>query len=659
MLKNRKLSAKIGMGFGAILILAVVLGLLAMGSMRKVSSVASILANEQAPQVTVSNDVERAALNTFYEMRGFQLSGFAKYKEPHAKWLAEISQHLDEAIKLSGNNPRLAEFKKAATDAQGGVATYTDAADKTVALMGELDKARETLVTTGTAFADQAEKFYKSQVEQFRNEVGSGAPGAKLLDRVSKMERLHDIAALGTECRVAAWKMQTLRDPEVIKAVLPNFDKMQQMWSSVRGTTRQQANLQQLDALKKDMDDYKATMNLLLDIEVKRGELDVARVGGAKVIEAATAATSKKALEQMGKAAKGAALSLKAATGILFIGLIVVIVVGVLIALSMTKSITGPIQQAIDGLSRASTQVSAASGQLSEASQSMASGASEQASSLEETSASLEEMASMTNLNAENATQASTKAGAALEAARGGNAAMERMGGTMEAIKTSANQTAAIIKTIDEIAFQTNLLALNAAVEAARAGDAGKGFAVVAEEVRNLAQRSADAAKNTAALISESQTNANQGVQASQEVGKVLAEIARGVEDVTALANEVASASREQAQGIGQINHAVTQMDQVTQSNAANAEESASSSEELNAQARELQDMVAMLIGIVHGANGSGQGAKALPAPNGGSAPRRGPASRPSLAGAARTKSLSAPSGGQIVTALDADELDF
>jgi len=237
-------------------------------------------------------------------------------------------------------------------------------------------------------------------------------------------------------------------------------------------------------------------------------------------------------------------------------------------------------------------QVTSAASQISAGSQSLSEGASNQASSLEETSSSLRELASMARQNTGNAREGKALAEKANTSTSQGTRMMNELNDSIARIKASADATAKIVKTIDEIAFQTNLLALNAAVEAARAGDAGKGFAVVAEEVRNLAIRSAEAARNTATLIEESVKNAETGVISNQKMLERLQEISIQVKKVTEVMGEIAAASEQQNEGITHINKAIEQMNSVTQQVAANAEESASAAEQLNRQSLDMQSMV-------------------------------------------------------------------
>lgn len=255
------------------------------------------------------------------------------------------------------------------------------------------------------------------------------------------------------------------------------------------------------------------------------------------------------------------------------------------------KLLSKQIVQLAVRLDAGSSHMADASGQLSSTSQLLSQGAADQASRIEEISGSLEQLTSMTRQNAENSNECKQLADGAFQSAGDSQDSMERMNSAIQSIKTSSNETANIIKTINEIAMQTNLLALNAAVEAARAGDAGKGFAVVAEEVRNLAQRSAEAVKNTETLIENSQRKAEEGVDTAQEVNGNLHDVVEKVEKLRQLVGEISASNSEQREGIEQINIAVSQMDQTIQDNAASAEESASASEELNGQASEINSV--------------------------------------------------------------------
>jgi len=241
---------------------------------------------------------------------------------------------------------------------------------------------------------------------------------------------------------------------------------------------------------------------------------------------------------------------------------------------------------------RSATSVSSAAQRVSNSAQQISSGAQEQASSLEETAASLEEITSTVKQNSDNAQQAAQLAHGSRGVAEQGGMVVSRAVTAMAEINRASKKIAEIITTIDEIAFQTNVLALNAAVEAARAGEQGRGFAVVATEVGNLSQRSAAAAKEIKALINDAVRLVDDGADLVNQSGNTLSEIVVSVKRVTDIVGEIAAASREQTAGVEQVNTAVTQMDSVTQTNAAETEALANTASGLSRRASEMLSLV-------------------------------------------------------------------
>ncbi|WP_304528720.1 methyl-accepting chemotaxis protein [Paraglaciecola sp. MB-3u-78] len=254
---------------------------------------------------------------------------------------------------------------------------------------------------------------------------------------------------------------------------------------------------------------------------------------------------------------------------------------------------TGNLSNMIGEIRQAAGVINNASSEIAEGNSDLSSRTEEQASSLEETASSMEELTGTVRLNSENANQANSLASEASTVAMEGGETIQKVVATMASINESANKISDIIGVIDGIAFQTNILALNAAVEAARAGEQGRGFAVVASEVRTLAQRSANAAKDIKELISDSVSKIENGNVLVNQSGETMDKVVTSIKRVNDIMSEIAAASAEQATGIDEVGKAISQMDEVTQQNAALVEEAAAAAESLQSQAIQLTERVA------------------------------------------------------------------
>ena len=277
------------------------------------------------------------------------------------------------------------------------------------------------------------------------------------------------------------------------------------------------------------------------------------------------------------------------------------LLVSVGIAARVIRSTTQFLRKASSDLLSRIEVIAEASRQIAAASQELADGASQQAASLEQTSASSEEINSMARKNSENSHTAADLVTRSQNRFAEANRSLDQMVLAMVQINSESGKISKIIKVIDEIAFQTNILALNAAVEAARVGEAGMGFAVVADEVRNLAQRSAQAAKDTAELIEGSIAKSLDGKKRVDELAEAIWTLTEESLKIRALVDEVNVGSQEQTRGIEQLSKAMIHMEQVTQKNAASAEQTASSVEEMNAQSQTLREIVAEVTALAGG----------------------------------------------------------
>ena len=269
--------------------------------------------------------------------------------------------------------------------------------------------------------------------------------------------------------------------------------------------------------------------------------------------------------------------------------------------LGIVRSIVKSIDRIAGKLTEGADEVASFSRRASLTSEELSESASYQASALEESASSLEEMASMTRQNADNAGQAEKLVEESMKDFGEAEGAVTGLAAAMREISQASTDTQKIVKTIDEIAFQTNLLALNAAVEAARAGEAGAGFAVVADEVRNLAVRAADAARNTAQLIEGTVSRVQGGTSYVDRASSAFAKVKNVSENIGRLVSQISSACEEQAQGIQQVSKAVSGIDDLTQRNAAGAQESASISVQMSGRAGQMNGVVRELMILVGG----------------------------------------------------------
>ncbi len=619
MFKNMKLSMKLGLSFGLIILIAFILGGLAVFNMNKITVESKKLAEEYAPEVDIVTNIERTAALLMYDMRGYGYSGVEKFYTASVdsmktlkKYLSDCSAHAEKSKNLTKLKDQLAVAKKYSAE-------YEELMNQTKSSNIEINNIQNTMVKSGADFVKYANDLLAIMEKNQDDEIKRKESPDVLTRRVSQIKTVNDIINLGNAIRIANWKAQAERDPSIIKDIMPNFDSMESKMKELFETVKQQKNKEAMANLTSSIAEYKKELTSLLTIWTKLQDVNVKRTEVGNKVLASTQVTSKDGVEQTLSVAKDAVSILKTSSNIMIVGLILALILGIIIATVMTKMITGPLfkgvifaqeiakgnlntrldldqkdevgqlakalqdmlsqlQQVVSDVKTAADNVAAGSEELSASAQQMSQGSTEQAASAEEVSSSMEQMTSNINQNADNALQTEKIAQKTSEKAEEGGKAVSE---TVTAMKEIASK----ISIIEEIARQTNLLALNAAIEAARAGEHGKGFAVVASEVRKLAERSQQAAGEISELSKTS-------VEIADKAGNLLSEILPDIKKTAELVQEITAGSNEQRTGVEQINQAIQQLDQVIQQNASTSEEMAATSEELSSQAEMLTQTI-------------------------------------------------------------------
>lgn len=579
---------------------------------------------ERLRKVTLTSQVMERGNNARVLNFKAQAEGDMAFAEAALDSLDEAMAALDELRPITRDAEDIRRIKVTATaieDYRGAIEGYLaeyrkgEEADEAV-LAGQ----RTAMDTAAGEFAGQVRDFMDGQTAKME---------ANITERSNKISWMNSVIDLGNDARVNNFRSQAQRDPQYMETAMARIGEMDSYFQQLEPITRDAEDIAAMKQTAAAAQDYQEAMREFLGQFRELENLNDQRVDvGTEALELAVNLATLGMEETEGIANESKA-DLATASTIMLAGLVIAVILGVVLALYLTRSIVSPLNVAIASLTSGANETSSASGQVSSSSQSLAEGASEQAASLEETSSSMEEMTSKVARNAELAKTTNEHAKAASTAASEGVRSMgdlreradavstsaKEMEEAMNAIKQSSDSISKIIKTIDEIAFQTNILALNAAVEAARAGEAGAGFAVVADEVRSLARRAAEAARETAGMIEDSMERSERGVQVNEMVGKNLRDVlekAQQVEDglqgitgsvgqVSEAMDELEASVNEQQDGIAQINTAVGQVNEVTQENAASAEEAASAAEEMNAQSVNLMEIVGTLTEMVQG----------------------------------------------------------
>ena len=341
MFKNLKLGAKIILGFSALLVIACVLGGLAVWNMKSVQDIATILVTENVPEVAVANNVERYSLDTMYEVRGYTYTEDEKFLNDGKKSLEEVKKYLKDAKTHGASSPRLAKLTEAAQKAETAALSYEQLLNQTVSLTKALEAERKSADVAAAKYMQICDEFLKDQNEQMLKDIKAGKDPAALEERLKKIHLANDVIDLGNSIVTGTWKSQFQRDPALFTETKKLFEKVNAKLDELKAITRQELNLKQIEECRKAGKAYEGDMEAFLANWLAREELTKKRGVVADEVLYQAKATAQLGMSDTEKGSKEAASSLATASTIMISGLVGAVVIGLTLAFFLTRSITG------------------------------------------------------------------------------------------------------------------------------------------------------------------------------------------------------------------------------------------------------------------------------------------------------------------------------
>ena len=612
-MKTLTLGLRLGLSFGALILLIGVFGGLAVWRINLAATIAMDLAIKRAPEVAVANNVQKDTWETRFNMRQFFITGNTEYLRKGRKALSQVKEDLKTADELVKTHRDMTALSQAATLFRDKMSDFETLVDQMEAEYKNIAVLMTGLDTAGKILSDSCVALRISQRRQMEGEIDGKAAPEKMKERIVKMALMENLIDTGNSIRIASFKSLDANDMDALRGVLKYFDTLGDDIARLAPLLQRQEDIDQLAKVKEGASDYRAAMEGILKSETAiRKARDTAIIAGTAVTDA-SANLSDNGVGAIGKAATDMAGGLSLTSVILLVGLVIALIAGVLIAWLSARAITGPIREGMSTLASTAAQMLATVSQL-------ASNASETAAAVAETTTTLDEVRQTAQVAADKAKAVADNARGAALAAETGRQATEQtvrglklirdqmcsIGESITRLHERSQAVGDIVSTVADLAEQSNLLAVNASIEAAKAGDMGKGFAVVAQEIRNLAEQSKDSTKQVRAILSEVQKATGKAVLAAEqgsksvadggrqadEAGQAIGTLTGTVQEATRAAVQIAASSQQQLVGMEQVGRAMENIKQATAQNAEGARQLATAAHSLQEVGARLKTLV-------------------------------------------------------------------